>query len=272
MLDIQYTKEGLRDLNYVVVSVRPTEGSDPIIKGLLLGIRSLTRTDGNNSKGNDSELFVWVYKGKTVFILALKYHFIDSLETCVGEKAKKSQSIRFTKSQDITALAKVYIIQRVLGDQSRTKQNGLIDISTYRCLPGHITAMIGDSDTAKRELWQNNTAEVNSAAANASSTNNSKTTSYTPPTAKTVGTSTIERITEYSAEEAILAMEEKIEKIKAKTYQPPVFKKIPADDIEEGEEKVKVGRQVGYRAAESATKEGSATAEWKDQCRRMAGY
>lgn len=257
MLDIQYTKEGLKDLNYVVINIKPKKGDDPHIKGLLLGIRSLDHTGEDNP-----ELFVWVYRDKTVFILALRYYSISSLEVCIDEKTMKSQFIYFEETQSLTAVAKIYVIQKVLGDQDRIKQNGLIDVSTYRHLPEYLTKMIGDDNIVGGKQEKDNTAGTNSRATSAAGINHNRSSTYTPYVAKTVTTFVIERATKYSIEEAILAMGDKVREMRAKTYQPPILKKIPADDIEEKGEETKIGKHVGYKAVGNNTEDID---EWEKQ-------
>lgn len=244
MVDIHYTKKGLKDLNYVIINVKPRSGDDPSTKGLLLGVRSLDRT---GDKEGDPDLFVWVYKNKTVFILALKYYHINTLEVCIDKEAKKSQSTYFTEAQDLAALAKVHIVQQVLNDQNRTKDNGLIDISTYKHLPKYLAEIVKDSSTAEEKQFD---------SSNSKTTGTPNTGLYRKPTytstVKEVGTSTIKRITRYPTEGAMLAMKDKIEEITAGTYKPPTLKKVPADDIKEEEKETKVERRIGYKAADNS--------------------
>lgn len=245
MLDIQYTETGLKDLNYVIVSGKPKTGNDPEIKGLLLGVKSIEQEE----KELSNELFLWIYNNSTVFILNLKYYTISSIEICIGDPVKKTQTINFKDSEHCLAVAKLHIIQNALGKQNRTRTDGLIEVATYKRLPEYLIKMapktdkVGNSDnstttahtgnkrttynpTTKR--WENEKGEPYTGYSGGYPNSNYH--------SKEVETSVFRRTSRYSAEEAIIGMKAKMEEIRTGKYKPVKLKKIPADDIKEEKE------------------------------------
>lgn len=241
MLDIQYTEEGLKELNYVVVDIKPKEGHDPNVKGFFLGIKTLTHENDDNKF--TKELFIWVYKSKNVSILNLKRYFVSSIEICINNMMRRTQTTHFKKDESSASLAKLHTIQSALINQKRIKTNGLIDVSTYKFLPPYIINTIGE--VTKNHISGSNTNITTSEKKTLFTQNkahdwyNQPTTTYKP---KEVETSMIKRTTKCSVEEALSTMKAKVEEIKKGTYQSPKLKKIPADckkkDKKEDEKKV----------------------------------
>lgn len=236
MLDIQYTETGLKDLNYVVVSGKPKTGSDPEIKGLFLGIKSIEQEE----KGLSDELFLWIYNNSTVFILNLKHYTISSIEVCVGDPVKKTQTINFKDSEHCSAVAKLHIIQNALGKQNRTRTDGLIEVATYKRLPEYLIKMAPKADNT-RTSYNRNRREYNPTRKRWENEKGEPYTGYVGSAnyhSKEVETSVFRRTSRYPAEEAITSMKAKIEEIRAGKYKPTKLKEIPADNIKEaGKEK-----------------------------------
>lgn len=256
MLDIQYTEEGLKDLNYVIVSGKPKKGADPEIKGLFLGVKSIEP----NEDGLPDELFLWIYNNNTVFILNLKHYSVSSVEVCIRELAKKTQTINFKDSEQCSAVAKLHIIQNALSKQKRIRTDELVEVDTYKNLPEYLAKMAST----------NRTGDSTAPATNNTHTSNKRT--YNPTTKKweddsgrTVGysdgyynnyhskeveTSVFKRTTRYSAGDAINNMKTKIAEIRSGKYKPGKLKKIPADDIKEEGKKEEAPKVVGTMTEE----------------------
>ena len=237
MLDIQYTETGLKELNYVVVSGKVKKGSDPEIKGLFLGIKPIEQEEA----GLPTDLFLWIYNSNTVYILNLEHYMISSIEVCVHEYAKKSQTINFKDGEQCSATAKLHIIQNSLTKQKRIRTDGLIEVSSYKHLPEYLAKMALKVDDSTK----NTTSLVR----------NRRKTAYDPTSGnkvgyvgvannyyanqKQVGTSVFRRTSRHSADEAITSMKAKIEEIKSGKYKPAKLKRIPADSIKKEKKKDK---------------------------------
>lgn len=243
MLDVQFTETGLKELNYAIVSGKPKKGSDPEIKGLFLGVKSIEQEE----KGLPTELFLWIYNNNTVFILNLKYYTISSIEVCIHEFTKKSQTINFKDSDHCSAIAKLHQIQNALGKQKRTRKDGLIEVTTYKNLPEYLAKMAPKTDKTKDS---SNSNSIHTPCRRTYSNKNGRwenedgdpydygdgyySDNYQ---SKEVETSMFKRTSRYSAEEALANMKAKIEKIRSGEYKPIKLKKIPVDDIKKEEKK-----------------------------------
>jgi len=249
MLDVQYTEAGLKELNYVVVSGKVKKGNDPELKGLFLGIKPVEKEEA----GLPTDLFLWIYNNNTVFILNLEHYIVSSIEVCVHEYAKKSQTTNYNKSKQCSAAARLHIIQNSLTKQKRIRTDGLIEIATYKHLPEYLAKMalkVNDSTkTAKnntlaachnRRPYDPTNSRVGYTGANNAGANYPG--SYYA-NQKEVETSTFKRTSRYSAEEAITNMKAKIEGIRSGEYKPIKLKKIPADSIKEEKEEDKAGTE-----------------------------
>ena len=234
MLDVQYTEIGLKELNYVVVSGKVKKGSDPEIKGLFLGIKPIEQEEA----GLPTDLFLWIYNNNTVYILNLEHYFISSIEVCVYEYAKKSQTINFKDGEQCSAAAKLHIIQNLLTKQKRTRTDGLIEVSSYKSLPEYLAKMalkVEDNTKTTTSVIRNSrkTSYDRNRVGYAGVAN-----SYYADQ-KQVATLVFKRTSRYSAEEAITHMKAKIEEIRLGKYKPVKLKKIPADSTKKGKNKDK---------------------------------
>lgn len=243
MLDIQYTEKGLKELNYVVVSAKVRKGSDPEIKGLFLGIKPVEQEEA----GLPTDLFLWIYNNNTVFILNLEHYIVSSIETCIHEYAKKSQTISFKDSEQCSAAAKLHIIQNALVEQKRIRSDGLIEVASYKSLPEYLAKMALKPNNStqttptppykrnrriynhKTHQWENSRKEVTGFH----SANNYAGVGGYYADKKEVETSLFRRTTRYSAEKAIADMKIKIEEIRSGKHKPTKLKRIPADSIKE---------------------------------------
>lgn len=265
MLDIQYTEEGLKDLNYVVVSGKPKKGSDPEIRGLFLGIKSIEPEEDNLP----AKLFLWMYNNDTIFILNLQHYTISSMEVCIHKYGKKSQIINFKDSEYCSAIAKLHIIQNTLTNQKRVRTDGLIEVSTYKDLPEYLAKM-APKQTVVEDSNKSTTSAVKSNTYRKKTYNTktkqwdyentiSKAVNYTPnpyhSNKKKVETSVFKRTTRYPAENAIANMKTKIEEIKLGKYKPAKLKKIPADDVKKEEKEEKKEKDAGNKVTGNMTEE-----------------
>jgi len=257
MLDIQYTKKGLEELNYVIVSGTPKKGTDPEIRGLFLGIKSVEQEEDNLP----ADLFLWIYNNDTIFILNLKHYIISSTEVCVHKLAKKSQTVNFKDSEHCSAIAKLHQIQGALAEQKRVRVDGLIEVSTYRHLPEYLAKMAWkpkkdeDSDKSAAKTTEDKTSTRSYGSKRSYGgvrSYNNKTNQWEGSYTAKVETSIFKRTSRYSAEEAITNMKTKIEKIRLGKYKPAKLKKIPADKIKKEEKKEDGEKTVGNVTEEEA--------------------
>jgi hypothetical protein len=235
MLDVQYTEIGLKELNYVVVSGKVRKGGDPEIKGLFLGIKPIEQEEANLP----TDLFLWIYNSNTVYILNLEHYIISSIEVCVYEYAKKSQTINFKDSEQCTAAAKLHVIQNILTKQKRIRTDGLIEVSSYKSLPEYLAKMaLKEDDSTKTSLLHSRKKTIYEP-------NSSNRVGYVGVASnyyadqKQVATTVFKRTSRYSAEEAIIHMKAKIEEIRSGAYKTVKLKKIPADSIKKEKNKDK---------------------------------
>jgi len=237
MLDIQYTEKGLKDLNYVVVSAKVRKGNDPEIKGLFLGIKPVEQEEA----GLPTDLFLWIYNNNTVFILNLEHYIVSSIETCIHEYAKKSQTISFKDSEQCSAAAKLHIIQNALVEQKRIRSDGLIEVASYKSLPEYLAKMAlkpnNSTQTTPTPPYKHNKRIYNHDTHQWENTKKGVTgfrgTSGYYADRKEVETSLFRRTTRYSAEKAIADMKTKIEEIRSGKHKPTKLKRIPADSVKE---------------------------------------
>ena len=224
MLDIQYTEDGLKDLNYVIIDAKPKEGHDPNAKGLFLGIKTLSRGEDTGSDDETKgELFIWIYNAKTVLILNLKHYFINCIETST---LNRTQSVHFRKNEASACLAKLHTVQAVLISQKKIKPNGLVDLSAYKSLPTDFTEITSKTTETDKDISGVSSGIKTSFSDQNWPNNKSATVAYK---SKEVETSIIRRTTKCPAEEALTIMKAKIGAVKGGTYKPPKLKRIPAD-------------------------------------------
>lgn len=239
MLSIQYTKEGLKDLKYVIVKVelKTSESSSSSVetRGLFFGYRTLMST-GFVPPVEADELFLWLYKGRCVYLYNLKYYNIESIEVAISKHGKTTQITSYTGTEQTKAIAKIKLIKMALEKQKRIEESGLVNISTYDSLP----ALFKDDGEEPAHGTTEKPSTITSAANRRTPTGNigtrtppysapSNYSSYTPSPKKEIETSIIKRTTRYSISEAVTKMKEKIDEIKNNTYSSPKLKRIPAD-------------------------------------------
>ena len=236
MLQIQYTKAGLKTLKYVVIKMKlKGDGHDASIRGLFLGYQPLTPAKTEKSGG---EPFIWLYDDDCVYLYSLKYYSIQVIEVGLGENGKTTEISAHDDKDQKRAMGKIIGIKEALEDQSRTQDSGLVDISTYKSLPACINYRKTGDTAISTGAASNSTANpgLPSSALHTSTALGSRYTGnglYSGH--KKTETKFIKRTTRYSTEAALIAMSEKIENIKNGTYQPPKLKRIAADMKKEGE-------------------------------------
>jgi len=258
MLSIKYTKEGLKDLKYVIVKVKlKTDASSNSVetRGLFLGYRTLMST-GDTKPVEADELFLWLYKGQCVYLYNLKHYEIESIEVAISKHGKTTQITSYTEAEQTKAIAKIKLIKMALEEQKRIKESGLVDISTYDSLPALFRDDVEEPASAKSTIADTRSPAVGrrtptgSPASPYSSPSNYS--SYTPSPRKEIETSAIKRTTRYSISDAVAKMREKINEIKNNTYSPPKLKRIPADtekkaaDDEKEDHTAGPQRQAGF--------------------------
>jgi len=262
MLSIQYTKEGLKDLKYVIVKVRlKANGSSDSVetRGLFFGYRTLIST-GETKLVEADGLFLWLYKGQCVYLYNLKHYDIETIEVAISKHGKTTQITSYTETEQTKAIAKIKLIKLALEKQKRIKESGLVDISTYDSLPALFRDDAEEPTSAKPSTIVGSAGAQTPTGAMGRQTVGTRTppytspaySSYTPSPKKEIETSVIKRTTRYSIDKAVAKMKEKIDEIKNNTYSPPKLKRIPADtekkaaDDEKEDHTAGQQRQVGF--------------------------
>lgn len=233
MLDIQYTKQGLKDLKYVIVKMAPESSNAEGIKGLLLGYGPIV---SNNKKHFDSkDMFLWLYKDECAYLFNLKHYSIRMIEIALNKAGRTAEIKIYDDALQKEALARIIMIKEALKDQSRLQKNDLIDISTYESIPLAMKLAVDNTDIGTE-------TELDEIRSKSWDSRNKTTSPYTAPyanrvpyvyTSKEVETTYIKRTTRYSVTEALTQMQEKIKRIRKGTYSPPKLRKRPTTKEEE---------------------------------------
>jgi len=231
MLGVEYTKEGLKELKYIIIKMKPKATGNIYnteTVGLFLGYRTLMPTNNTKLAETDADgLFLWLYKNKCVYLYNLNHYNVESIEVAITKFGKTTHisSYNDTEVKQKEAIERIELIKEVLKDQNRIKSNELVDMSTYEALP----TLFKDDEEKSIPTKPNVIASTGAASRRVPVYNTFSHSSYTTPAKKVVETSVFERTGRYSAREAIIKMKEKIEGMKNNTYLLPKPKKIPAD-------------------------------------------
>lgn len=261
MLNIKYTKEGLKNLKYVIVrvSLRNGENSTNIeTRGLFFGYRTLMSTADTKPVESD-ELFLWLYKNRCIYLYNLSHFNIETIEVAVSKNGKTTQLTSYTEdgAKQKEAIKRIKLIKEALKDQEKIKSNGLVNISAYDSLPALFKDDVEEPASAKSTTIIGG-ANVQTAPAGATGRRTPSYSAspghsaYTPAPRKTIETSVIKRTSRYPVRDAITKMKEKIDEIRNDTYSPPKLRKIPADaekkaaDDEKEGDITNVQRQAGF--------------------------
>lgn len=225
MLDIQYTKQGLKDLKYVIIKMATEPGQAEGIKGLLLGYGPLISDD----KKHKEDMFLWLYKDECAYLFNLDHYEIRMIEVALNKAGRTAEIKIYNDTLQNEALRRIITLKEALRDQSRIQNNGLIDISTYEAVPlsmnsavkGAVNGKDADTELTEDKSWDSrNKTKWDS--------KNKTDSPYVSPytyTPKEVETTYIKRTTRYSITEALTQMKEKIKKIRKGTYSPPKLRK-----------------------------------------------
>jgi len=243
---MELTPEILKEIKYVVVTVKLKDSANLNTKGYFVGIRSIVDRDLEIAKAKD--MYVWVYRKGSVHMFHLDYYYVEELSFGFGDSGASSSTKGYSDAEEDqkVVIEKLQALALALRENGAGKVNGLIDYEKYTSV----------SASLKTEIESAKTEHTRSGAVNYSTRGKWPSTGYgnsyggikTDPASpyteytghtwqrKEVSTISFHRTTRYDVSEALTEMEAKIAEIRAGTYEAPKLHKIPADSIKEGEE------------------------------------
>ena len=210
---IRFTKNELKDIKYVIVTMSLKDDKEHKIKGLFLGYKPLV--ESHTQLVSNDEYFVWLHRGDNVYMLNVEHYDILTTEI----KAVNSITQYSTNTQ-ADSISRVEAIHKALAEDKRVLATGLIDIITYE-ITDKMQKDLGSVIEKKNASIQTPLYGHN---------NRSGAANYSPAyKQKEVSTSIIKRSTKYPTAAAIDRMSAKIEEIQKGKYKPPELDAIPAD-------------------------------------------
>jgi len=219
---LSFTKEELKDIKYIIVTMSLKTDKEEETRGLLLGYRPLVKAH-TQLVSNDEE-FVWLQKGDSVYILNVAHYDVGTIEVKLGDLETEHR----TATQEV-GLDRLRVLQEALTEDKRTRANGLIDVDTYK-LPLNLQKEMS-KDTQKTIITK-------------STPNRSGSVNYSTPQSdystykkKEPSTSIIKRTTKYPISAAVLKMKAKVKEIRDGKYAPPALSAIPADKEDDTQKK-----------------------------------
>lgn len=219
---MDHTSKELKDIKYVIVTVKMKDSTTLDTKGYFVGIRPIVDKDFDVAKSKDT--YIWVYRKGSVHMFHTGYYYIDEICFGLGDKANTSSTRAYKDDEKDQKLA----VDR-LKDMSITlradgvgKANGLIDYEKYSDVPIRVKEDI-EIKLVDKPINRSNAANYSVSGKGDVDYSRSK---YVK---KEVSTLNFKRTTRYPVGEAIEAMNVKIQEIKDAAYEPPKLKRIPAD-------------------------------------------
>lgn len=217
---IRFTKNELKDIKYVIVTMCLKDDKTHKIKGLFLGYKPLVESH-TQLVAND-EYFIWIHKGDNVYMLNVDHYNVMSTEIKAGHELTQYS----TNAQD-DSISRLKLLYESFTENKRVTATGLIDISTYD-ITEKMQRELSKGDEKKEGSSSTGSLYGNGGVQNYN--NRSGAANYSPPyKRKEVSTSIIKRNTKYPISAAIEKMRAKMEEIKKGEYKPPALPEIPAD-------------------------------------------
>lgn len=240
MVIMEYTPEALKDLKYVVLTIKLKDSTNLDTKGYFVGIRSIVDKDFEVAKTED--LYVWVYRKGSVHMFHLGYYFIDELVIGFGDKGLSSSTQGFNDEEkdQKNAVDRLRKLALALRENGAGKANGLIDYEKYDDVPKAIKEDVEVGEV--KSTTNNRSGGVNYSGGQRSPLYGGHGAAgygyggYTGTTHKSyvrkeVSTFNFKRTTRYNVPEAIEAMNAKVQEIREEIYEAPKLKRIPADSM-----------------------------------------
>lgn len=213
-----FTKDTVRDINYVLIGVELKKDRTTKIKGIFLGCQPMVKA--HTQLVSKDEEFFWLYRNNTIYMLNLAHYAITMMEI-----SSKNLITSFTAKEAVQAeyIERLKRIQKSLAENNKTMENGLIDIDAYD-IPDKIHKELANAPLVS--------GVTNSATKSKSTTTTTKTNDddgvYNVYKKKEVTTFAFKRTTKYPIKDAIKKMSEKVEEIRKGTYKPPELKSLTA--------------------------------------------
>lgn len=239
MIDVQITPEGLKDVQYVVITMKLKDANIET-KGLLVGYRAIVDRDMDLATLNDK--FIWLFREGCIHMFSTNYYDIDALDIQVkqnNELVSTKKSFPLTVAGQVDAKKMISDVVKAFDENKFSEFNGLVKHTKYT-LPENLKHLLEDktsSATTTVHKPQNNweARKTGTAGYNTGHTpyQHNTTTGWQR---KEVSTANMKRTTRYDVIKALTAMAEKIERIREGSYQPSKLPKIPADKMPENGE------------------------------------
>lgn len=223
---MDYTSEELKDLKYAIVTAKLKDSKNLETEGFFVGIRPIVDKDFEVAKASD--LYVWIYRKGSVHMFHLDYYYVDKINVGYGDKSiiSSTRSYKDDQVDQKLAIERLKAIHKGFIAGGSGKANGLIDYEKFSDVP---KAAKDDIELGGNTQDKKSTIYNRSGAANYSSGQSPLYGNKSVYKKKEVSTSNFKRTTRYDVNVAIDAMNAKVKEIKAKVYEPPKLKKIPAD-------------------------------------------
>jgi len=225
---IRFTKEGVKDVKYVVVEAILKRDKSNKVEGLFIGYQPMVKT--HTQLVSNDEQFLWLYKGDNIYMLNASHYEIRSIE--IQRFAEVSTHMGTSQEEYIDRLK---LIHEVFTEEKKVLASGLIDVDEYT-VPKKI------EDRLNEEGKKSEAADTSSPSSGYSAPSyntrsgacNYSTGSYYKK--KEPSTTVFKRTTKYPITTAIDKMKAKVEEIRKGEYKAPKLPFIPADKKEPVEE------------------------------------
>jgi len=219
--------EGLKDVKYVIVTVKLKDSTTLDTRGYFVGIRPIVDKDFDVAKVKD--MYIWVYRKGSIHMFHLEYYYVSEIYFGSGDKANMSSTKAYKDDEEDqkSAIDRLRDVSICLKLDGSGKDNGLIDYEKYSNVP---TAVKEDIEIKVVNKSDNRSGATNySAGQRPMDKKYDNTHSSGKYVRKEISTLNLKRTTRYPIGEAIEAMNAKIQEIKDDIYDPPKLKRIPAD-------------------------------------------
>lgn len=235
----RFTKEGIKDVRYVVVEAVLKRDKGNKTEGLFVGYQPMVKAH-TQLVAND-EQFIWLYKGDNIYMLNAAHYDVRSIEL---QKGPAIDTYIGTSQEEYVRRLK--LIHEVFAEEKKILASGLIDVDEY-IVPKKIKDRLGTPESkadATGTLKSNYSPpgyNSRSGACNYSVGSNHQYSRKEP------STSVLKRTTKYPITIAIDKMKAKIEEIRKGKYKAPKLPLIPADKKGQLEEEDTSDTQYRYK-------------------------
>ena len=225
---IRFTKEGIKDVKYVVVEAILKRDKGNKVEGLFIGYQPMVKT--HTQLVSNDEQFIWLYKGDNVYMLNASHYDIKSIEM-----QKFAEVSTYIGTSQIEYINRLKLIHETFTEEKKVLASGLIDVDEY-VVPKKVEERLNEGEK-KSESFKTPSSSAGYSApdynARSGACNYSTSSHYSR---KEPSTSVFKRTTKYPITTAIDKMREKVEEVRKGEYKAPELSLIPADVKEPAEE------------------------------------